>query len=242
MIRNLKVLGLALLAVFAFAAVGASAASAQNGEVFSSEASEFTLTGVETGVGTNRLTAFGGRVECPGSTYTGHKYNETPHKLIPTGASSVTITPKYVNCVATALKFPATVTMNGCDYAFHLEGTKEGAADTYGILATLVCPGIGPQVHIYKIGAEHTEANLKCTITVDPNVAGYKGLHATDTTNGHIDITGEVTGLKVTQHEGPAKGCLSAVTTDENGKLDVDITVDADNSLGTTIGVGIKHK
>lgn len=106
---------------------------------------ELTLKGTETGIGTNRLAAFGGRVECPGSTYAGHEYNVTPHALVKNGASTVTITPKYLNCLATALKFPVTITINGCDYVAHLEGTIEGTADAYGGRATLVCPGKGPK-------------------------------------------------------------------------------------------------
>jgi len=261
MIRNLKALGLALVAMMAFGAVMASGASAQNGQLTPVELIQteteggethihagktleepFTLTGEEVGAASeNRLTAFGSRVQCPGSTYTGHKYEVTPHELIPYGAETVTITPHYVNCTATALGFPATVTMNGCDYGLHLEGTT-GGETTYGVLATLECPNGGPQVHIYKLGTEHKEENLKCTLTIDPNEEGYKGLHATDETNGHVRLNGTVGGIKVTQHEGPAGGCLPGGTTTEAGALDMNVTVDADNEFEETIGIGISHE
>jgi len=256
MIRNLKALGLALVALFALAALGASTASAANGQLHAFKTtntkeavSPFTLTGTETGSATNRLTAFKSFVECPGSTYTGHAvltHAETTagkkHQLLTTNAETVTITPHYATaCYSTALKFPTTVTMNGCDYVFHLQETT-GVGDTYGILATLECPtGKTPEVEVYKIGSTHESANLKCTITVDPNAEGYKGLHATDTTNDHIDISGTIEGIKTTEEVGPAGGCLSAETTDLNGKLDVDITVDAHDEEGKTLGVGITH-
>jgi hypothetical protein len=49
MIRNLKALGLALVAVFALSALAASAASAQQGVFTSSDGTAKTLIGTETG-------------------------------------------------------------------------------------------------------------------------------------------------------------------------------------------------
>jgi len=221
MIRKLETLGFATMAILAFGAVAVSGALAQNHLV---ESNELTLTGVETGTGLNRLTAFGARVECPGSTYTG-----------PVSGSTVTITPIYVNCKATALGFPATVDMNGCDYALHLGVTT--ATNTYSVQSTLSCPGTGPQVTIFKMGAtEHNLATeLKCTVEIDPEEGGYSGLHLTDTTNGHVDLTGEATSLLLTQHPGPVGGCLSGATEDPNGKIDVDITFDADADVGVAV-------
>lgn len=66
--RNLKALGLAAVAVLAFSAVAASAASAQQGKLTSD--GPVTLTGEDTGV--NFFKAFGSEVRCPDSKYTGH--------------------------------------------------------------------------------------------------------------------------------------------------------------------------
>jgi hypothetical protein len=128
MIRNPKALGLALVAVFAMSAMATSAASAQQGELTSKPVEGVTLIGSETGeAGSNALTAFGLRIECPQSTYTGHKYSETPHTLIPNGATTVTLTPDYKeenhNCRSFPGNFPMTVSMNGCDYVLHFGET-----------------------------------------------------------------------------------------------------------------------
>ena len=67
MIRNLKALGLALVAVFAMSAMAASASSASV-----TSDGPFTLTGTETGgTETNYLEAFGLKTKCPGSTSKG---------------------------------------------------------------------------------------------------------------------------------------------------------------------------
>jgi hypothetical protein len=97
MIRNLKALGLALVAVFALSAVAASAASAQQG--FITSTGPVTLDGVEDGTNyfeIHNLEPFGKvRVECPGSTFKGHEVGST--KGIPSGAKTATITPNYNN-------------------------------------------------------------------------------------------------------------------------------------------------
>jgi hypothetical protein len=116
MIRNLKVLGLALVAVLAMSALAASAASAQQGKLTINGGTEVTLDATENGL--NAFTAFGAEVECPGSTITGHKINTTPHTLIPANATEITLTPNFVNCVArdSTGTHKATVTMTSCDF------------------------------------------------------------------------------------------------------------------------------
>ena len=92
MARNLKALGLALFVVFALSAVAASAASAQVGKLTSD--GPVTLFGTQTGEAKNNaLIAFGGETTCTKASYTAHKYNVTPHDDIPSGESSITITP-----------------------------------------------------------------------------------------------------------------------------------------------------
>ncbi len=190
MIRNLKVLGLALMALVALSAVAATAASAANGTLTSDGPVTLTGTQVETTEKTNDLTALGSYTICPKSTYHGHKYNVTPHVLIPSGAETVTITPTYVNCTSSVLKLATTVKMNECDYVFHLQETT-GAADTYGILATVVCP-VGKHIEV-TIGSGAND----CTITITENAAGYKGLDVTDQTNGHLLIKGTIENITV---------------------------------------------
>lgn len=241
MIRNLKALGLALVAMLALGAVMASAASAQNGEATSDEEVPFTLTGEETGtLLQNSFTSALGNITCDGSTYTGHKYNETPHKYIPPGANTVTVTPHYATKCFTHIPVlgtrPTTVTLNGCDFVLHI-GATTGEGDTYGVTADLICPpGKKVEVHVYKAtSTEHLDVDSVCTITIAEQ-KGLSGPHLTDTTNGHVDLAG--TFINVVYHH---TGSLCGEKENQIASLDIDVTLDAHDEEGNTIGVGIDH-
>jgi hypothetical protein len=216
MTRNLKVLGLALMAVFALSAVAASAASAEG--VITSDGS-VTLKGTEIAAGPNKLEAFGATVECPGSTYTGHKINVTPHELIPNGANAVTINPTYINCHEGSN--PITVDMNGCDYGFH--GATRVSTGTYSILADVVCP----------TGASIEVTGGFCTVKIgaQTNKAGF---HLTDTgsgTSNDLDLTGSITTLHAT-------ACGGLLSTNE-AKESNNVTIKGFNGAGTETGVTV---
>jgi hypothetical protein len=217
MIRNLKALGLTLVAVFAMSAMVASAASAS---VITSDGA-VTLKGTETGVaGSNSLSAFGQTLQCPGSTYTGHKVNVTPHVLVPSGATETTITPTYVNCVDQESR-PLTVDMNGCDYVF--KDATNVSAGTYSILVDIVCP-VNKSIEVtggvctLKVGAQTNKA----------------GFHLTNTGSGtsdDVDLTGEIKTIK-------ASACGGLLNT-EAGIQKSDVTVKGFNSAGVETGVTI---
>lgn len=235
MIRNLKVLGLALVAVFAMAAMSASAASAANGKLTST--GPVTLDGTElaeTG-DTNALTAFGQTVECPGTEFFGHKYNVTPHELIPNGAETVTITPTYDNCHTVAGN-KATVHMNECDFVLHI-GETTGTGDTYGVSADLVCPA-GHEVDLEIFLSANNENTKLCTVTLGTTGGHNQGLtgpHLTDETNGHVRITG--TFEKVTAVESGL--CGSSETTE--GKYDVAMTFTGTNNFKESTAISLSH-
>jgi len=227
MIRNLKILGVALAAAFALSAVAASAALAVEEQAFLTSDGPVTLTGTETGGGANnRLTAFGTFTECPGTTYTGHKYNVTPHEFLEAHSTTVTITPNYVNCVSSALKLKTTVDMNGCDYVFHL-GKTTSPSDVAPITATVVCPA-GKHIEV-------TIPGIACTITITENAAGYAGLSVTDTTQGagknDVDITGTINTIEADSNA----GCPVPNATTKTASLIQDVTVVGHNkALGFT--------
>ena len=250
MIRNLKTLGLALMAILALGAVAASTASAQTlGKITSP--GNVTLTGEDTGTKANSFTVFGRGVECPGSTYTGHKvltHAETTagktHELLPSGSTEVTVTPHYkqtsggtANCDIEPGGLSATVTMNGCDYRFYDFTTVVTASHpehTYGFLTDIVCPtGKDIEVHAY-IG--HGHAFQACKTTVQPQT-GLHGGTATTTTGAadDIDLTGTITGIKATQ----SGGCGHAETTE--GIYHLDVTVKGHNAAKEPVGVTITH-
>jgi hypothetical protein len=238
MIRNLKVLGLALVAVFAMSAVAASAASAQNG-IFTSDGPA-TLTGTNTEPTKpleNSLTAFGKPVTCPNALYTGHEVGSTT-KGVPNGATEITLTPHYGVCAVEA--FPATVDMNGCDYVLALRATT-GIADQYNLHSTVKCPvGKHIVVTLFTNAAGHTASNPFCDITITENAAGYTGLKVKDTTNKTLDITGTIEGIAAD------KEIISGTTTDigilcpKESTTTAVLHIDVSAVSGTT-QIGLSH-
>jgi hypothetical protein len=192
-----------------------------------------TLIGSQTGgVGSNAFTAFGLSVECPGSTYTGHEYNKTPHALVPNAVTTVTFTPDYENCSTTS-GYPATVDMNGCDYVLHLEkttpvGNKEA---TYGVSTNVICPaGQSITITLFTNGGKHSENKPFCKLDIKEQ--SVKGAHVKDTVNGHIDITGTFEGIHVLRTNVEDPTLCENNTTTTTGKLDIDLTVEGVNEIG----------
>jgi hypothetical protein len=128
MIRSLKALGFALVAVFAMGAVAANGASAH--EFTSSSATTF-LTGTSESGTLDKFTVsaiFGTlTIECHGS-FTGTQSG--------TVADEVTVTPAYSSCLFNGEA--ASVDVNGCDYKFDSDTDVNGHA-----VAKVACPGSG---------------------------------------------------------------------------------------------------
>jgi len=110
MIRNLKTLGLALVAVLAMSAVVASAASALQ---FTASKYPTTVTAT-TALGNDVFTTEGGAVECEG-----HFEGESKE-----ASETMTIKATYTKCKAFGFA-EASVNMNGCDYVFHSNGVVD---------------------------------------------------------------------------------------------------------------------
>jgi hypothetical protein len=251
MIRNLKTLGLAAMAVMAFGAVMAASASAQvQGVITSDNGQAKTLRGTEIAEGQNKLTAFGLTTTCAHEVagkkteYTGHEVGSLVNG-VPNGATEATITPHYRGC--TTLGFPTTVNMNGCDYIFKIGTTTGGVAHTYGVTATVKCP-VGQHIHVEVFtNSTHTPANRFCTIVATEKTGAndlYTGLHATDQTNGHIRIHGTVEGLTLDKTTGDTDSAplLCTNQTTEAGKLDVDVTVEAPGFASGNTKIKISEK
>ncbi len=230
MIRNLKALGLALAAVFAMSAVAALTASAQQGVLTSD--GPVTLDMFETGIGQNATTMFGQKIECPGSVYTGHQYNVTPHQAIFGPANTITVTPHYNNADCTSFPGPhkATITMNGCDYVFHIGNTV--GADRYALIADIVCP-IGQKIEKHVYNAPNAEDFSICTYTIPPQ-AGLVGAQVTTTTaTDDLDITGSFNNVHVIRH-----GMCGAATTNA-AQFDLDLTVTGTGPGGQPTGITV---
>jgi hypothetical protein len=226
MIFNLKALALVLAMMLTVSAVAAAEAFAQ-GKLTSdgpstligtqtTGAGPMTLTGSQTGAASaNSLTAFGGSLECSASTYSGRKVSATPHAFIPSGASTITITPQYGGCTGVGVR--ATVDMNGCDYTLTIEGTT--GADSYAAKTAIQCTA-GEHIQ-FTIFEDEGHTKGFCSLTVTQNVEGYGGLTVKNTTNGTLDLTGAASGLTV-HKKGSGILCAEEATT-EKAELHVDI-------------------
>ncbi len=236
MIRNLKALGLALVAVFAMTAVLASASQAA--VKVTTGANPAILTGsviAHTGITglVHTFTLAGGqKLSCEET-----KFSAT----VASGATSVTVTPTYNKCKAIvgSLEVKATVTMNGCDYVFHggvnvsTTTWKEGQID-------LVCEaGKVVEVHVYKeLNNENEEL---CTLTIPPfankianeyhNVAG---------TPDDVTITTTATGIPVNRDGSLLCGAASTTAT-YTGSTTLTAFEDLSGTEGNPVGVTISE-
>jgi len=224
MIRNLKVLGLCLVAVFAMSSMVASAASA--GELTSD--GKVKLSATENPA---VLTAIAGqKVECH-AVYTIGKVDVTPHpEFMTLPASTFTISPDYSNCVSVIgeLKAPSTVTMNGCDFVLHI-GTLSGGS--YGGTADIVCEaGKEIEVHAYSSAAH---SSTVCTYKI-PAQTGLTG-GTVKNNAGKIEINGPVNGIKATR-----TGILCGGNAEtKEAKQDIGAVVSGTNEAGAATNIEV---
>jgi hypothetical protein len=233
MIRNFKIVGLALIPVLALTALtSAASAQAANGRLTST--GNVTLTGTEITPG--KATAFGLTVECPGSTAVGHKVGSTT-AFLPNGSEEVTITPTFKQPCKSNVG-PSTIDMNGCDVVSHI-GETTGVADTYSGTSDLVCPaGKDVTVTSWFSEAEHKEGKEACTIHVSPQT-GVKGGTVKDTTEGDLVLNGPVRGKAVETKDGLHS--LLCPAKEGEGELSGVATVKGHNEVGANTAISLSH-
>ncbi len=165
MTRNLKALGLAMLAVFAFGAVMASAASASTPRI-----TVGSYPATIKGSGTMAITLPGGRLEhCEEVKYEA-EYTKAQSEA---ATWSLSVTPSFAGakCTATILGnvTPMTVTMNGCYLTFTDEETKNGSTTEQTGSTHIKCPvGKKIETHVWSNSAHHLENGTPlCTYTIE---------------------------------------------------------------------------
>ena len=177
--RNLKTLGLALVAAFALSAVVASAASA--------ETAHFTVQGIgagetagvkgtQVGSPTNTFTKNGLTMTCATATVTGKALSTGPEP------STITLEPTYSGChvVIAGLTKTVTVTMNGCAYIYR--ATKNTESVAFSADLTIECEVAGPKkIEIHTYSTAGTEVGTTCTTDITPH----------QTITGTIQLTNE---------------------------------------------------
>ena len=178
MTRNLKALGLAVVAVFAMSAVVASAASAQEG-VLTVEGTQ----AIHAESSEHKFTSPAGTIECTKSTFAA---------TVESGAASATITPSYTG-TCTAAGAPATVDTNGCHFVID-DVTTTGNGD-YSATVDIDCstqegsPGI-----VVTAFAGSSHGFKVCEITVPPQT----GISPVTVSNGAgetVVLSGTATGI-----------------------------------------------
>lgn len=173
MIRNLKALGLAAMAVFAMSAVVAQAAQAE--ALFHSDSSSSFLEGSQ--VTTNEFSVTTGIVKCTTATFTGTVAAAT--------TSTVRVHPTYTGCKLAGQK--AEVVTTGCDYLFHATET-DGSAEAILATVDVVC----------EAGKEITVSKEGCTVTVGSQSLNGITINNTNpgaTSEKDVDVTANVTGI-----------------------------------------------
>lgn len=176
MTRNLKALGLALVAVLAIGAVAAQGAMANVEHTFTSKVQNTDYTGHAT---TNHTFSAGGvSVVCEEAAFTGSEEGKATHTL-PAAA-------EYSECSVGGI-LEAEVNMMGCEYVFHTETTEEEAPQaTPGVEAadvTLECPS-------EATNGGPTIIAPGCTLDIQPNQTLH-GVHY-ENDNGNVIVEAKV--------------------------------------------------
>ncbi len=206
--RNLKVLGVALVAVLAMSAIAASASMASTPRVTTAEYPS-TIEASQTGT-VNELTLEGGRkVTCEIAKYTS-EYTKAQSEA---ATWSVEFTPVYENCTATILGnvTDATVTVNGCKITANSETTvstteQEGKGNVN-------CPGSAKiEIHVWQTHAKHlANETALCTYLIGHqtnNVGPAKGKLVSST---ELELNVEIaSGIEVTRSTGTVTNCGAA--------------------------------
>ena len=230
MTRNLKVLGLALVAVLALGAAMASVASAK----FDSEIEHTLISGEQPAGKPHTFTVEAGTTTCGTAKFSGTAlgtFNGTSWTK-----EDLTITPEYSNCHTTILgeEKVADVRMNGCEYTFTAGETTEEGTKVHGTVH-IICP------ESKVIEVEITGANIcKVTVPAQGPVAGIT-YHNTGTgTKRDVDVISAVTTLKYTQDGVFCPGNnFSASKTFTNGKYSGEVTSIGTNTTGTQVGIWV---
>jgi hypothetical protein len=245
MICNLKLWGLALIAVCATSAVVVSAAAASTKGWLTSDG-PVTLTGTDTGGEASKLTGFGNlEFGCHGHYDIGTQDNSNSYDeffdVSETTVTVLTVKPTYDPKTCTAkiggTSAPLTVTMNECDYAWHLGETKEPGV--YNVTSDVECPESKEiEIHWYS-SASH--ATTICTMKI-PEQTGRVGATAStevDAEGNHtITLQGPITGITANR-----TGILCGGTAHtEKAELDIHAILSGFNEGEEPTGITITHE
>lgn len=197
MTHKVKALGLALVAVFALSAVGASAASAE----FKADSYPATLTA--SAESEQVFTSSTGQVRC--TTLTGDA-------TLTEESAAITTTPAYTGCTAFVgeSELKAKVTFNGCDYNFTTELTHIECPSGKNIIIevtalNLKCYEVEPQT-TSGITFTNTEVGSTSAVTIDAEVTGLAYIETGACGSGQTTNNATYTGTALITGEDPDTG------------------------------------
>jgi hypothetical protein len=202
MTRNLKALGLALLAVFALGAIGAQAASAVTIHKFHSDGPKTIGTGVNVGAHKFEVGAVG-VIECKKLTSQGtNTGTEVSAGTFANAEGKGTTVPKFEECSFGGQ--PATVNFHHC--ALVVFGETTAGNSTGGEHANVEIECEGPENKI----TVHTS---NCTITIGPQLVKHavrfeNELGVPSATRTIVTAHGVVVGKERSTASQPVNGCI----------------------------------
>ncbi|HET8862282.1 MAG TPA: hypothetical protein VFM94_03430 [Solirubrobacterales bacterium] len=209
MFRNLKTFGLVLAMALALSSLAASSVSA--GMITADGPVTLKMTAKEAG---DMFLTGGQKLDCPGSVYTGHKVDSTPHVPLAKGFSEATITPHYKNCTAGNLK--VTITMNGCDWGMAILG--EIAPGVYLLGSVIDCPN-GKKI-VEDTYSSSSEGLKLCETSIEPqeDLTGTAAIEEGE--SGNLMLEGSFEGIH-TVNSG-----LCGASTSSAGKWELGIEIE----------------
>ena len=189
--RNLRALGLALLAVFALGAIGAQAASAHE---FKSDGQRSVITGAN--VGAHEFTVGSvGTVSCSTAKFEG----TVDAGAGKTEVDEITIKPTYTGCTFGGQA--ASVFFNDCAYVFDSDTTAGNSTGGEHANVKIEC-GVNNTVKVHTVN---------CTITVGPQEIKHGVRYVNDGASANETIATAhniVVGKERNTGSQPANGCL----------------------------------
>lgn len=212
--KRIRIIGLALVAVFALSAVAAASASATK---FEAETYPVKIKGTQTN--TQLFKVESGSVECANATFTG----ELPKE--PGASETLKVKPVYSNCKFAAFE-GVKVEMNECTYLLHA-GVKVTETEFNKGVVDVECP----------TGKTITVTTLTCVVTVGPQ-AGLGELTYVVKGTGktrEVEVVANVTNIKYTE----SSLCLKPGE-HANGVYKGNVLAKGTNGLGEQEGIFLK--
>ncbi len=230
MIRNLKMLGLSLVAVCAMGAVAASAASANANYWFTMSGSDWTGLSASQVPGAFYETRFDGIVggspgvvKCEKSTSSGSTSATT--------TTTLTLSTQYSGCGLEPFG-NAVINTNGCLWVIHTDPLGDTTNGEYHAVSTVECP-TGNEVTVEaKIGGV-----TKCIIHIEPQNLGTGTVVTQNTPHLLVHINYAI--VKYTQTEGTGAGRCTTTATTNNGVLNATKTLSGVGTNGQPVNLSV---